>query len=583
MKKRFFALFLCFIMYLIPAMAESKESLSYLYAGTTVSYLKMLEQTQGALHTVCPDYFDITPEGNLLITPKNKIDAAFISELHRQNIRVTPFISNHWNREAGIAALNNRQALSSQIAEAVALYQLDGIDIDIENVNESYRDAYTDFARLLREKLPPGKSVSVAVAANPKGWQTGWHGSYDYKALSDICDYLMIMTYDESYQGSAAGPVSSGNFFEGSIQYALNCGVPREKIVTGLPFFGRYWKEGEAVGGYGISTNDIAYLLENYSSESRYNEGTKSNNAIVTIVEDETAPMIWGGRVLTPGTYNIWYDSVEATGYKLTLIHSYGLRGAGSWALGQENTEVWRNYATLLNGRAAPQPTPPTPPPTETVPIVPPVEAVPQPAPSNPAPEPAKEDPLQQVLRILNNGSNPRTVTAKSLLTRGEFAVMLAGLCGVPASEGEPFADTSTHFSKGQIQALKNRGILVGSGGKFYPDDLITREELVTLLNRILVLPNTIDYHSMTFRDVLPARWSYYAIAEMNYYGLVKGYNADTFAPTDKISAETFVIILRRIGDFGYAMNADRLLPAPAPRGFSSVKPYFGEPIIEVR
>lgn len=49
------------------------------------------------------------------------------------------------------------------------------------------------------------------MAANPKGWTTGWHGSYDYKSLAEYADYLMIMAYDESWNGSSEGPVASYN------------------------------------------------------------------------------------------------------------------------------------------------------------------------------------------------------------------------------------------------------------------------------------------------------------------------------------------------------------------------------------
>ncbi|GAA3315826.1 hypothetical protein GCM10020331_011600 [Ectobacillus funiculus] len=36
-------------------------------------------------------------------------------------------------------------------------YNLDGVQIDIENVTEVDRDNYTDLVRLLREKLPKEK------------------------------------------------------------------------------------------------------------------------------------------------------------------------------------------------------------------------------------------------------------------------------------------------------------------------------------------------------------------------------------------------------------------------------------------
>lgn len=156
--------------------------------------------------------------------------------MHNQNIKVVPFISNHWNRELGRIALLNREKLAQEVVEAVKKYNLDGVNIDIENVTEADKENYTDFVRLIKSKLPLGKEVSVAVAANPRGFTTGWHGSYDYKSLAKHCDYLMIMAYDESYYGSKPGPVASKAFVENSIKYALGQVSP-EKIVLGIPFW----------------------------------------------------------------------------------------------------------------------------------------------------------------------------------------------------------------------------------------------------------------------------------------------------------------------------------------------------------
>ena len=225
-----------------PAPKEGRESLSYLYAGNSAAYEKMVAETNNAIHTIYPDYFEVDDAGNLLISPTGKIDADFINEMHRQNIQVIPFISNHWDRAKGIAALNNRQALSRQISQAIEQYDLDGVNIDIENVNEQQREAYTAFVQSVREALAPDKTLSVAVAANPYDLAVGWQGSYDYPDLASIADYLMVMAYDESYIGSPPGPVASSDFFEGSIQYALDQGVPRDQIVMGIPFYGRYWK-----------------------------------------------------------------------------------------------------------------------------------------------------------------------------------------------------------------------------------------------------------------------------------------------------------------------------------------------------
>ena len=46
--------------------------------------------------------------------------------MHRKGIRVVPFLSNHWDRTAGIRALQDVQGLSTQLAGYVEEYDLDG-------------------------------------------------------------------------------------------------------------------------------------------------------------------------------------------------------------------------------------------------------------------------------------------------------------------------------------------------------------------------------------------------------------------------------------------------------------------------
>jgi len=329
--------------------SSKKLSLTYLFGATSDQYLDMLSKTQDSITVICPDYFDIDENGNLILANTEKLNQQFIDTVHRKGIRIVPFLSNHFDRELGITALNNRDELSDQIAGAVERYGLDGVDINIENVTHEHRDIYTDLARLLREKLPRDKVVSSAVAANPNGFTIGWQGSYDYKSLSSYCDYLMIMNYDESYYGSVEGPVSGRNFFERSIQYAISQEVSKGKIVVGIPFYGRYWKQGENIGGIGLAGRDVEFLLANYESTNYFDMETQSAHAVVTIKPSDIEPEIWGGRKLSAGTYSIWYDSPEATKYKLQIINRFDVLGAGSWSLGQEILSIWDFYTQTLN------------------------------------------------------------------------------------------------------------------------------------------------------------------------------------------------------------------------------------------
>ncbi|NLM61137.1 MAG: hypothetical protein GX193_03565 [Clostridiales bacterium] len=219
----------------LPAGAlDEKFNMSYIYFGSPSDYSNLVDRTQDSVNEVAPAYFSLTKKGELVLTPA--VSTEFVSKMHEKGILVVPYITNDWVQETGIAAMNNKHKLTDDLAAAVRKYDLDGINVDIENLTEKQRDDYVEFVRLLREKLPKGKRIVVAVAANPWGSTTGWAGSYDYAALAKYCDYLMIMAYDESYQGSKPGPVASISFVERSIQYALKH-VSRDKLVLGLPFY----------------------------------------------------------------------------------------------------------------------------------------------------------------------------------------------------------------------------------------------------------------------------------------------------------------------------------------------------------
>ncbi|WP_255247486.1 glycosyl hydrolase family 18 protein [Paucisalibacillus globulus] len=324
---------------------EIEFNMSYLYFGNTQSYISQIDRTQGNLNHVSPSYFDLNTDGTLKIT--NQFDTYFVNEMHKRGIKVVPFLSNHWDRNLGRAALQNREKLAQQIADFILKNNLDGVQVDIENVTEIDRENYTDLVKLLNQKLPADKEVSVAVAANPNGWTKGWHGSYDYKALAQHADYLMIMAYDESYTGGPEGPVASYGWVERSIQYTLKQGVPPEKVVLGIPFYGRYWKEGDTTGGQGISNHRVDELLAKYGGKVTFDAASKSPKATITIDKGDPTTTI-AGKTFGPGTYHIWYENNESIQAKLELLHKYNLKGTGSWSLGQESASVWQHYKAWL-------------------------------------------------------------------------------------------------------------------------------------------------------------------------------------------------------------------------------------------
>lgn len=321
---------------------SEKFSMTYLYGGSVSQQISKVKQA-GTFDTVSPSYFDINSQGKLVV---NTVSTELVNEMHAMGIKVVPMLSNHWDRNGGKLALANPEALAAEIAENVKKYNLDGVNVDIENVTQTERDKYTRLVAELRRLIPAEKEVSVAVAANPNGWTTGWHGSYDYEALAKHADYLMIMAYDESWQGSAAGPVASYDFVKKSIEYALKY-APAEKIVVGVPFYGRIWSENGDFNGYGIGLSVISNMLTDYNAKITYDEKARSPKAEFTVKAGDKEYTV-GGKKLSPGNYTIWFENQRSISNKINLVHEYNLKGVGSWALNQATDSILQNLSPWL-------------------------------------------------------------------------------------------------------------------------------------------------------------------------------------------------------------------------------------------
>jgi len=179
----------------------------------------------------------------------------------------------------------------------------------------------------------------------------------------------------------------------------------------------------------------------------------------------------------------------------------------------------------------------------------------------SPAPtvQPSLTSNLDKVLAALTRSGVNRKVNKSSELTRGEAAVVLAEVTYLQSEPaGEPFADTANYWGGGQINALKRRGVLKEASGLFHPYSLIRKDDLAVLLERVLVLPDTINFHDNAFRDLPLGSYAYNAVAKLTYFDVMAGQNKNFFRPADTVTAADLAQMLDRIQKYGYPMNPDQ-------------------------
>lgn len=324
--------------------AAERVSLGYIYS-TSKSHTEIVEATNGGINVVSPTCFDLTIDGHLEINPI--MDEFFVENMHNQGVKVTPFLSNHWGQKRAQAALKNADVLIPEILEAIEKYDFDGVNVDLENLKPSDKDSLTEFMRKLREAMPEEKVVSIAVAPNPENTTNTWLAAYDYKALAENVDYMVVMTYDEHCYGGSAGPVASIDFVEKSILAILEV-VSKDKIIVGIPMYGRFWEEGAPVGGEAIINAQAPRIIKKFKVVPVYNETEETPKIRITVKEGEQGPYV-NGRYLDAGTYNIWYENERSIKAKLALINKYDLLGSALWALDNEELAMWDYYEEYLN------------------------------------------------------------------------------------------------------------------------------------------------------------------------------------------------------------------------------------------
>ncbi|MDR0561223.1 MAG: glycoside hydrolase [Spirochaetaceae bacterium] len=221
--------------------------------------------------------------------------------------------------------MEGSQTRQKLIADLLAAAQaFDGLQIDFENVPARDGTAYRSFLAELSKGLGTGKMFTVALSARSKTLE---NDVYDYGKIKDIVDRILVMAYDEHWSGSKPGPIASMGWCRSVANYALKTVGP-EKLIMGLPFYGRSW------GNWNPSQ---AYI---YSGIQRI----KEERRITDIRRDQGIPNF---VYEAPITATVYYEDDYSISNRLELYRGMGVRGVGFWRIGQESPTVWNRLKLI--------------------------------------------------------------------------------------------------------------------------------------------------------------------------------------------------------------------------------------------
>lgn len=208
-----------------------------------------------------------------------------------------------------------RDYLIDDILELSA--EFDGIQIDFEAVSGRDRGDFFRFLELIDMGLDEGKIFSVAVPARSGRVP---EDPYDYYRIADRADRVFVMAYDQHWSTGTPGPVASLSWCSKIMEFALSA-VPHEKLVMGIPLYGRAWYNRRE--SCSISSGQAGTLL---AKKSAIREYTAENGIKITFSDSDVI---------------VFFDNMDATREKLLLYRRY-VDSVGFWRLGMDKPELWR-------------------------------------------------------------------------------------------------------------------------------------------------------------------------------------------------------------------------------------------------
>lgn len=109
-------------------------------------------------------------------------------------------------------------------------------------------------------------------------------------------------------------------------------------------------------------------------------------------------------------------------------------------------------------------------------------------------------------------GYPDNTFRGDSGITRAELVKILSIMLDITESDVNVFADTLGHWCAGYINGFAELELLHGyPDGNFKPDNIITKAEVITVLNRVIKI-DTDNVKSLTFDDLSEKHWAYHDI-----------------------------------------------------------------------
>ena len=287
------------------------------------SYVKeVIAQTKG-MNVIAPTWFALSDnEGN--ISDIGSGDYVYTARSLGCGVwGVVDNITNQVDTNEVLSHTSKRLLLEQNIINAAVNYDLQGINIDFEQLAGETGD---DFAQFLRELSIQTRAHKLILSIDNYVPQD-YTDFYRRDIQGKVAEYVVIMGYDEHTSASTeAGSVASLGFVTQGIEDTLK-EVPASQVINAIPFYTRKWAyEGGTLSCESLGMRDAQAFIADNGIQTTWDAETAQNYA--SFEKDGVA-------------YSIWLEDAESIASKLNVMTAHDLGGAACWKLGQETPDIW--------------------------------------------------------------------------------------------------------------------------------------------------------------------------------------------------------------------------------------------------
>jgi spore germination protein YaaH len=314
--------------------SENQKKSTKLITTWQMDYYKQVkfEKTKG-LDVILPTWYKLKNSEGELIDGAHK---DFVDDYHADGVEVFALVANNYGEKEQTSSFLNsskaRHIFLRNVKKSVLNNDIDGINLDFENLYVEDRIVLMQFIKEMVAYFNKDNIKTSVDIPVPDGWDRAYNTDVAM-LLGKKVDYVMMMAYDQRWSGSeVAGSISEVSWAEDQIVKALKH-IPKEKLLLGIPFYTRLWKEQKNTSNYYVVESSRIYTINETISFLKKKD--------LEYTWDEKAGQFIGSYKDDEYLYRIWLEDLTSIDLRTSLILKYDIAGVVSWSKSFEPNSVW--------------------------------------------------------------------------------------------------------------------------------------------------------------------------------------------------------------------------------------------------